>query len=660
MKKIILPLLCVLLLSSGKTKAQCSAMFQWFATAPSFDLISFFDSSFSSNPIIQYSWDFGDGSPQDFTQNPIHSYAVPGVYTACLSIMDSSGCSDTACVLISALPPPNTISVYFDVDSSGMFGCTSPHSVDFYCYVNTSGYSPGDIFQFEINFGDGVDSIFSLSFPNLNYQGSFPHAYLNAGTYTANLTVTGPDSISASYASQPVIVSASCGSVSGTVYNDLNTNCVYDAGEELPNVGLTIYNGTQLAGWTLTDVNGSYSFNVPTGNVYDIHVQSLSGINAHFVPSCPPTGIITVNNVPSNLNNFGVSCPTGFDLQGTVSGWGFRPGFTGSLCVNAFNQTCTTPNGQIEITLSPNLTPLPDTAGAGYTINGNTVTYTIDSTEFYWYFCIPVLVSVNAQIGDSACFAMNITPTIGDNNIYNNTGSFCFAIRNSWDPNDKTANPAGEGPDGFIRPNTDLTYTIRFQNTGNADAINIYILDTLSPNLDASTFEVIGYSHPMTYSLLTGNILRFNFDNIYLPDSTTNEPASHGYVTYRIKQSPSIAQLAQITNTAYIYFDFNPAIVTNTTLNTMDQFLSAKTLVQSSGNVLLYPNPTDQKCTIYFGDNENRRIVVSDLTGREIFRTASSNGSYLLNTEKFVNGIYTVQIINEKKQFQTGKLIISH
>jgi len=659
MKKIILPLLVILSLYSGKSSAQCAAMFQWFVQ-PGSTTVQFSDSSVSGGLPFSYSWNFGDGSPVDNTQNPVHAYATNGTYTVCLTIFDAGICADSVCRIVSTISPPNSINVYFDVDSSGMFACTSPHSVDFMGYVNTSGYSPGDLFQFEINFGDGIDSTFSLTFPNMGFQGTFPHAYLNAGTYTAQLTVTGPDTISGSYTSQPVTVSSSCGSVSGTVYNDINNNCIYDSGEELQNIGLTISNGSQLGGWTNTDANGLYSFNVPAGSVYDVHVQSLNGINAHFSPSCPPSGILTVNTVPSSGNNFGVACPVGFDLQGNISGWGFRPGFTGSVCVSAFNQSCTTPDGQIEITLSPNLTPLPDTTGIGYTVTGNTVTFTIDSTKFYWSFCIPVLVSVNAQIGDSACFDLNITPTIGDINVYNNTGSFCFEIRNSWDPNDKAANPAGEGVDGFIRPNTDLTYTIRFQNTGNADAINIYILDTLSPNLDASSFEIIGYSHPMTYSLLTGNILRFNFDNIHLLDSNTNEPASHGYVTYRIKQSPSIAQLAQITNTAYIYFDFNPAIVTNTTLNTMDQFLSVPVINKNSTLVNLFPNPANQKSMIYFGDNHRRTISVTDILGKEVFRVTSSTESYLLSTEKFVNGIYTIQIKDEKNQIQTGKLIIAH
>ena len=43
----------------------------------------------------------------------------------------------------------------------------------------------------------------------------------------------------------------------------------------------------------------------------------------------------------------------------------------------------------------------------------------------------------------------------------------------SFDPNDKYVTPEGVGPQGAVAPGIDLTYTIRFQNTGSAPAINM-------------------------------------------------------------------------------------------------------------------------------------------------------------------------------------------
>ena len=58
---------------------------------------AFFNSSYSATPgkIIQYTWNFGDGSPVDNTVNPTHLYATRGSYSVSLSLVDSLGCSHT-------------------------------------------------------------------------------------------------------------------------------------------------------------------------------------------------------------------------------------------------------------------------------------------------------------------------------------------------------------------------------------------------------------------------------------------------------------------------------------------------------------------------------------------------------------------------------------
>ncbi len=48
-----------------------------------------------SNGAINYSWDFGDGSPNDLNPNPIYYYTMPGVMTVTLIASDSI-CSDTS------------------------------------------------------------------------------------------------------------------------------------------------------------------------------------------------------------------------------------------------------------------------------------------------------------------------------------------------------------------------------------------------------------------------------------------------------------------------------------------------------------------------------------------------------------------------------------
>ena len=137
----------------------------------------------------------------------------------------------------------------------------------------------------------------------------------------------------------------------------------------------------------------------------------------------------------------------------------------------------------------------------------------------------------------------------------------------SYDPNDKKVSPNGLSSSEFIHDYNFLTYQVRFQNTGNYPAQDILIVDTLSPQLDLSSFEFLGASHTVHVNVKPGNVIHFYFENIFLPDSISDEPNSHGTLKYRVKPLTSIQSDTEIDNTAHIFFDQNPAIKTNTTTN---------------------------------------------------------------------------------------------
>ena len=74
--------------------------------------VTFTDSSQSSDPIINYTWNYGDGSPLNSgTTNTLvtHTYTTPGVYYATLVIQNSLGCRDTSFKWpIHVAAPPHT------------------------------------------------------------------------------------------------------------------------------------------------------------------------------------------------------------------------------------------------------------------------------------------------------------------------------------------------------------------------------------------------------------------------------------------------------------------------------------------------------------------------------------------------------------------------
>ena len=142
----------------------------------------------------------------------------------------------------------------------------------------------------------------------------------------------------------------------------------------------------------------------------------------------------------------------------------------------------------------------------------------------------------------------------------------------AYDPNDKQAFPLGYTDDHLLLQQTEQEFVIRFQNTGNAPAQNIRIQDTLDENFDISSFRLIANSHSvMTTIDPETRLVDFYFENIQLPDSVNNEPESHGLISYVITPNPSLPVGTVLENTAYIYFDNNEPIITNTTWTTIHE-----------------------------------------------------------------------------------------
>ncbi|MCI4669910.1 MAG: T9SS type A sorting domain-containing protein, partial [Bacteroidia bacterium] len=64
-------------------------------------------------------------------------------------------------------------------------------------------------------------------------------------------------------------------------------------------------------------------------------------------------------------------------------------------------------------------------------------------------------------------------------------------------------------------------------------------------------------------------VVRFRFDPIFLPDSTTDLEGSNGFVKFGIQMMPGLPLGSTIENKAAIYFDFNAPIITNTVVHTL-------------------------------------------------------------------------------------------
>jgi hypothetical protein len=180
--------------------------------------------------------------------------------------------------------------------------------------------------------------------------------------------------------------------------------------------------------------------------------------------------------------------------------------------------------------------------------------------------------------------------------------TFCREVTSSFDPNIKTALPRGIGEDHLIDDHWRLNYVIDFQNTGNDTAFTVVIRDTLSEHLDLSSLRIQGGSDLFRWALNPGRELVFTFENILLPDSTTNFEGSLGHISFQVKPRDGLVPGTVIENTAAIYFDFNAPIITNTTFHTI-----RKPRVYASASATLCPEST------YLGQNWGADTLVQEL-----------------------------------------------
>lgn len=442
--------------------------------------------------------------------------------------------------------------------------------------------------------------------------------------------------------------------ISGQAFYDANADCIYDSTDvRVPYTKVQLYSGGVLQQQIYTGGQGYYSFMADSNTGYQIVIDTS---NLPFIVSCLSSGYIndTLGGAGSlnYNNNFPLICGTrGIDLgvesiinNGVVP----RPGNTITLLTVAgdmsqlYGAHCAAgDSGIMQLVVTGQVTYAGPAAGAltPTSVSNDSITWNIpdfgavnDSTAFNLLF----VVDTNAVNDSLVCITANISTNSTDYNLSNNTGSFCFPIVNSLDPNQKQVYPGTIDSAGQW-----LTYTIRFQNTGSATAVNIIISDTLDSHLDPSTFTLLAYS-AKNVTQLTGNVVTFSFPHINLPDSLSSSLASQGYIQFKIKTTGSVAVGNTVNNTAYIYFDLNAAVVTNTAVATVvHSTVGIKPIVAAITNITIYPNPATDLLFIKTENIQSQSITIYDVDGR------------LINTQPFtpqinINhlsaGVYFIEI----------------
>lgn len=427
---------------------------------------------------------------------------------------------------------------------------------------------------------------------------------------------------------------------------DSNGNGTQDSGESNFNFGQFHYqlNNTGSTN-SASSSNGTYYIQESnTANTYDLSYTIDSNYSSYNTVS--PSSYNDISFVSGSgvmVYNFPITQLPYIDTNIIVhpNGSPPRPGFTYQNRIaykNSGNQTI--PSGTVTFTKN-NVVSITSVSEASIisTPTGFTYDFTnlLPNETRYIYVTMQVPTIPTVSLGNLLTNTASITIPTGDINSSNNTSDLTQVIVGSYDPNDKTESHGEKIVHASFTSNDYLTYTIQFENTGTYYAENVRISDVLDAKLDETSVRMVNGSHSNVLSRV-GNTLTWNMNGIDLL------PAGKGHVTFQIKPKPGYAIGDVIPNTASIFFDFNPPIITNTF---QTEFVNAMSVSEfESQNFFVYPNPTNNFVTISGKDNSQviDSIVITDISGKTVQTKSVNMVTAKIDLSVFSNGIYFAKV----------------
>ncbi len=398
------------------------------------------------------------------------------------------------------------------------------------------------------------------TFGNIYSTGSF-HGF----------AVLGGDSLTRwtfGYSGYVAKVNAQYSAVSGVVFDDWNFNGTFDSTDVLvENAVIATSPGGDVFD---TESNGRYFAILDTGTF------TLG------IPSPPPYRTVVPVSHTAILPDYGMvlngydfalqPIPNIQDLEVDVVNYGpVRPGFSRSYRIRCRNVGTDTLSGTVVLRFDTLFTfDYSNPVQLSYGIDSADWSYSNLHPQQYFDIWLSLVLSPSASLNSQVQYYAIANPLASDTTPGNNVDTLEVTITGSWDPNDKHVEPEGVILTQELSPSFPLEYMIRFQNTGTDTAFRVRIVDTLGSSLQLPTIELISASHGCTWSMRGQGIVEWLFENIELPDSNTNEAASHGFVKFRIKAATHLQAGDSILNQASIYFDYNLPVVTNEPFNEVE------------------------------------------------------------------------------------------
>ena len=429
-------------------------------------------------------------------------------------------------------------------------------------------------------------------------------------------------------------------------YLDANANCVKENSEQYNMLPVTVQVDSNNIPIDTVSATGILYYHAKgeAGDVYSFKV--ISSATNVFV-SCPATGVL-IDTLVTGINAtryMGFSCTpyVAFDLDAQLGASTDVNVQVLSLLVN--NKYCNPENATVTLNFSPKYA-FESALPAPATVSGNTITWNLNALS---YLNSPSNIHVTLRTpgsplteGDTVITKCTVTPTTGDVNPSDNIVIHNDTIKACHDPNEMSVTPNGCISTNLVTP---LQYTIQFENTGNAPAHNIFIMDTLSDKLNIRSLGIVAASHQMAvstwYDNTYHNIYKFEFPNIELLDSSHHNECK-GMVIFNINTVSGIPDGVSIFNHAGIFFDNNPVVMTDT----VENIGCANLLVpvfSNSPRVHVFPNPVSAELTVSSAELI-KELAIFDLLGREVYRHDFNSENVNVDVTHLPKGLYIIKV----------------
>ncbi|TXF88307.1 T9SS type A sorting domain-containing protein [Neolewinella aurantiaca] len=422
--------------------------------------------------------------------------------------------------------------------------------------------------------------------------------------------------------------------VAGMVYFDENRNGAADADEPgIPNVKMLLENGEDLA---FTDNTGNYKMLFRNDGAFGPEID-----NPYFVVE--PASRNTSDGGPQD---FGLQLTEDVnDLKVSLTTDNVhRPGFSNRYYVRYENLAAA--SGEVSLTVM--FDPLLIYDGASLApdeVVGNTLTFNLGELaplatgQIVLDFTVPRTAVLGTVISSVATISSAEDTEFAPED---NTSELTDALVGSYDPNDITVDETILAP-SMASAGQVLNYRIRFQNTGTYPAETVVVRNDIDPGLLLGSIKDIATSHSYEIEVENDRTLAFVFNNIMLADSSRDEAASHGYITYSILVDEDVAVGDSILNQAAIYFDYNDPIITNEVATVIEIPIATRDpAVQLAG--LLYPNPIRRGESLSFRiDSPAGTLTVCDQLGRRVKHLSVFHpNTQQLTTRDWEPGVYFI------------------